>query len=382
MKKLGYVVLLSTVLTGGASAQKASNSGSSAPWNYDSSSNTLSTPAGSRAAIGTLCPVGAPGGSVCMNGQVMTPVAVSALPVATSGNANLIQLVSSTTNCTSTGGTNPMLCISSGAAWVPLGGGTAAPGGLSQANLVTGDSSCRGHRRVRLQLRLSFAANLQLGGAFGTEVLGWSTVWATVGTTLTDLCRRSQRRLGCVQVAGHVDAADIWRRLQLRGRRCMSGVQYTLSVYVASNTGAAQTMRMADNKSTTPANMTIPGDGLDAPVLTWTANSVAGGLRDPRGARRGQRSPGYPDLGRAVGDWVASDYVRPASVPDGERRRSAENGESMRVDCRGHRLHGQLGGKLYVGGWMAADRPVHGHDLRRGEVDWDCGADRICAHSE
>ena len=138
MTRLAYVALVSTVWVGGASAQKTSNPGSGAPWNYDSSSNTLSAPAGSRAAIGTPCPAGAPGGSVCMNGQVITPVAVSALPAPSSGNANLIQLVSNTANCTSTGGTKPSLCISTGAAWVPLGGGaaTASSGGISQANLV------------------------------------------------------------------------------------------------------------------------------------------------------------------------------------------------------------------------------------------------------
>ena len=85
MNKLGYMALLSAVLTGGATAQKSTAPRNTDPWSYDSSSNTVSAPAGSRVAVGTPCPAGAPNGSVCMNGQAIAPVAVSALPAASAG---------------------------------------------------------------------------------------------------------------------------------------------------------------------------------------------------------------------------------------------------------------------------------------------------------
>ena len=136
MSKFVYMALLSAVSIGGARAQKITAPGNSYPWSYDSSSNTVSAPAGSRVAIGTPCPAGAPNGSVCMNGEAIAPVPVSALPAAAPGNANVIQVVSNTSNCTSTSGTSPMLCISTGTAWTPLGGSGGTGNGLLQPNLV------------------------------------------------------------------------------------------------------------------------------------------------------------------------------------------------------------------------------------------------------
>ena len=63
---------------------------------------------------------------ICINTPqvvVSAPVAVSGLPAASSQNANQILVVSDTANCTSTSGTTPMLCMSTGSAWVPVGGG-------------------------------------------------------------------------------------------------------------------------------------------------------------------------------------------------------------------------------------------------------------------
>ena len=128
MNKLTYAVLLSAALVAALAAQEATPPKNNGPWSYNASSNSITAPTGSVVAIGTQCPAGAPSGSVCMNGQVMAPVAVSALPAASSGNANVIRLVSNTTNCTSTSGTNPMLCISTGTAWMPLGGGGGGVG--------------------------------------------------------------------------------------------------------------------------------------------------------------------------------------------------------------------------------------------------------------
>ena len=45
---------------------------------------------------------------------VSAPVAVSALPAPSSQNVNQILVVSNTANCTTTSGTTPMLCLSTG----------------------------------------------------------------------------------------------------------------------------------------------------------------------------------------------------------------------------------------------------------------------------
>jgi len=269
MRKLAYVVFVSTVLMGRASAQKSTDPGGSVPWSYDSSSNTLNTPTGSRAAIGTPCPAGAPGGSVCMNGQVMTPVAVSALPVASSGNANLIQLVSGTTNCTSTSGTNPMLCISTGTAWLPLGGGTpAGSGGILQANLVTEYSLSEGTGAYAYNYAYPPQPNYNLVGP--AEQQFSTSLWTKSGVTATD--------------SYSADANGDWvaSRLQASGSNgylaagtgvtYLSGQQYTLSVYVASNTGAAQTVRMADNNVNYSPNISVPASGWTRISYTFTAS--------------------------------------------------------------------------------------------------------------
>jgi hypothetical protein len=133
MNKLIYAVLLTPALVAPIVAQDATPPKNSGPWSYNASSSTITAPTGSLVAIGTPCPAGTPTGSVCMNGQVIAPVPVSALPAASAGNANVIRVVSNTANCTSTTGTNPMLCISTGTAWVPLGGPAGATGPVGPA---------------------------------------------------------------------------------------------------------------------------------------------------------------------------------------------------------------------------------------------------------
>ena len=276
MNKLGYMALLSAVLTGGATAQKSTAPRNTDPWSYDSSSNTVSAPAGSRVAVGTPCPAGAPNGSVCMNGQAIAPVAVSALPAASAGNANVIQVVSNTANCTSTSGTNPMLCISTGTAWTPFGGsggasGAAASGGLLQPNLVAEYNLSEGNGAYAYNYAYPPQPNYNLVGPSEQQFGAGSTVWQTVGTTLTDEYAADPNgdwvasRLQATSTGGYL-------ALPYPGVVFVSGQQYTLSIYVASNTGSAQTMRMGDNNVNYTANMTIPASGWTRLSYTWTAS--------------------------------------------------------------------------------------------------------------
>lgn len=268
MRKFGHVVLMAAALIGGAFAQKASGPGSTGPWTYDSSSNTLSAPGGSRAAMGTPCPAGAPGGSVCISGQVMAPVAVSALPAASQRNVNLIQLVSNTANCTGAGGTTPMLCISTGTAWVPLGGTTAAGGGILQANLVAEYSLAEGTGAYAYNYAYPPQPNYNLVGP--SEQQFSTTLWVRAAVTLTDAYSANPNgdwvasRLQASGSGGYLAAGT--------GATFVSGQQYTLSAYVASNTGAAQSVRMGDNNVNYSSNIAVPASGWTRISYTFTAS--------------------------------------------------------------------------------------------------------------
>jgi lysophospholipase L1-like esterase len=285
MRKAAHLLFALTSMASAAMAQKSTSSGVSGPWNYDASSNTLNAPAGSRAAIGTACPTGAPGGSICINGEVMAPVAVSALPAASVGNANLIELVSNTANCTATSGTSPALCISNGTAWTPLSGGSAAAGslqagsaatggGLPQANLVVEYSFGEGTGSYAYNYAYNSQPTYNLVGPSEQQFTAGSTVWTTSGVTMTDGYAADPNgdwvasRLQATGSGGYLAAAN--------GVSYVAGQQYTLSVFAASNTGAAQTLRMADNNVNYTANMTVPASGWTRLWYTWTASGTGG----------------------------------------------------------------------------------------------------------
>jgi lysophospholipase L1-like esterase len=210
-----------------------------------------------------------------MNGQVITPVAVSALPAASSANANLIQLVRNTTNCTGTSGTNPMLCYSTGSAWVPLGGGAApAAGGISQANLVAQYSLSEGTGAYAYNYAYPPQPNYNLVGPSEQQFAAGSTVWTTASVVTTDNYAADPNgdfvasRLQATGAGGYLAATN--------GVSYTSGQQYTLSVYAASNTGAAQTLRMTDNNVNYTASMTVPATGWTRLSYTWTASGSGG----------------------------------------------------------------------------------------------------------
>lgn len=271
MKRFVFAALVSAAMIGAAHAQKASAPGSGGgPWSFDSSTNTVSSPSGSRAAIGTSCPAGAPGGSVCMNGQVLTPVAVSALPAASAANANLIQLVSATTNCTSSGGANPLLCISNGSAWLPLGGGPAgASTAILQANLVAAYTLAEGTGAYAYNSAYPPQPNYNLVGP--SEQQFSTTLWTKVGVTMSDSYAADPNgdwlasRLQASGSGGYLAATT--------GVPLTAGQQYTLSIFAASNTGVAQTLRMGDNNVNYSSTLTVPATGWTRISYTFTASA-------------------------------------------------------------------------------------------------------------
>ena len=151
-------------------------------------------------------------------------------------------------------------------------GSTALP----QANLVALYQLNEGTGAYAYNYAYVPQANYNLVGPSEQQFSAGSTVWATVGMTLTDGYAANPNgdfiasRVQATSTGGYLAAPPT------PGVAFITGVQYTLSVYVASNTGAAQTMRMADNNVNYTASMTIPATGWTRLSYTWTANSVGG----------------------------------------------------------------------------------------------------------
>jgi lysophospholipase L1-like esterase len=77
-------------------------------------------------------------------------------------------------------------------------------------------------------------------------------------------------------VASRLQAAVGGYLAATNGVAYVAGQQYTLSIYAASNTGAAQTVRMTDNNVNYSANMTVPATGWTRLSYTWTASGTGG----------------------------------------------------------------------------------------------------------
>jgi lysophospholipase L1-like esterase len=215
-----------------------------------------------------------------MSGQVLAPVAAAALPAASAGNANLIQLVSNTTNCANSSGAAPLLCISTGTAWVPLGGAGQSSGtsqtngstgsGLPQANLVAEYTLAEGTGAYSYNYAYSTQPSYNLAGP--SEQQFSTSLWVRAATTLTDGYSANPNgdwiasRLQATASGGYLAA--------LTGVNYISGQQYTLSIYVASNTGAAQNVRMADNNVNYSANIAVPASGWTRISYTFTPSGT------------------------------------------------------------------------------------------------------------
>lgn len=302
MNRIGYLVVLSIVLISGVSAQKSTDPRNDGPWNYDPSSNVVSAPAGSNVAIGTPCPAGAPSGSICMNGQAMTPISVSALPAASAVNANVIQVVSNTTNCTTTSGTNPMLCISTGTVWEPLGGGSASAtpaantipmagssGTLSAGWIPVLNQSTTGNAATATSLTLGPALQADLVAEYrldeGSGRRAFNSVYphGTTNNLLGSLTAFSQGAgTNTPNYTANRDGVQIANRLQLTGSNIdyltcsglfVAGQTYVLSMDVISNTGVAQAFRLGTIYTGAVSSNISAGATWQRVSYTFTATS-------------------------------------------------------------------------------------------------------------
>jgi hypothetical protein len=229
---------------------------------------------------------------ICINTPqvlVSAPVAVSGLPAASSQNANQILVVSDTANCTSTSGTTPMLCMSTGSAWVPVGGG----GGTTTLSPYTGG------------LVAEYRLDEQVGRVAFNSVYPHVATNNLLGNSITML---SQCNATCTNTANYAfnrDGLKIASRVQVSGSNIAytttsptvfaSGVTYTLSLDAISNTGSAQTIRMGvDYQGTIGSNLTV---GTTWSRVSWTFTADSGS----------QYIILYPDAG---GDAVDISYDR------------------------------------------------------------------------
>jgi lysophospholipase L1-like esterase len=213
-----------------------------------------------------------------MNGQVMTPVAVTALPQASSTNTNLIQLVTNTSDCATTAGSTPALCISTGAVWAPLGAGqgsgilqTGTSGGaMPQANLVAEYSLSEGAGAYSYNGAYPSQPDYNLVGP--SEQQFSATLWVKAAMTATDSYAANPNgdwvasRLQATASGGYLAAGT--------GAAFIAGQQYTLSLYVASNTGVPQTVRMGDNNVNYSGNIAVPATGWTRVSYTFTASGT------------------------------------------------------------------------------------------------------------
>jgi len=221
---------------------------------------------------------------------VSAPVAVSALPAPSSQNVNQILVVSNTANCTTTSATTPMLCLSTGSAWAPVGGGGGAY--VEPSSLASG-------------LVAEYRLDEQVGRTAFNSLYPHVASNNLLGNSLTMLMQCNATCTNTANYASNRDGLMIASRVQVSGSNIAystpspnvfaSGMTYTLSLDAISNTGSAQTIRLGvDYGGAISGNLTV-GTAWSRVSWTFTADSNS------------QYIILYPDAG---GDAVDVSYDR------------------------------------------------------------------------
>ena len=157
-----------------------------------------------------------------------------------------------------------------------VGGPSSAVTALQQANLVAEYPLAEGQGAYAYNYAYTPQPIFNLVGPSEENFSAGSSVWATVGTTLTDAYAADPNgdwvasRLQATSTGGYLATPPT------PGPTLYVGSTYTLSIYVASNTGSAQTIRMTDNQVNYSSNMTVPATGWTRLAFTWTAAYTGG----------------------------------------------------------------------------------------------------------
>jgi hypothetical protein len=146
-------------------------------------------------------------------------------------------------------------------------GATALP----QANLVAEYPLTEGYGAYAYNYASPIQPNYNLVGP-SEQQFSASGIFAMVGVTTTDNYAVDPNG---DFVASRLQATGTGGYLALgNGVTYIAGQQYTLSIYVASNTGAAQTIRMTDNNVNYGPNITVPATGWIRASYTFTASGT------------------------------------------------------------------------------------------------------------
>ena len=114
---------------------------------------------------------------------------------------------------------------------------------------------------------------------FNTSTSNGPVPWTAPGMTLTDGYAANPNgdfvasRLQATGTGGYLTPA--------KQPPFVTGRQYTISIYAASNTGAAQTFRMSDNNVNYGPNITVPATGWARYSYTFTSTSTGNGYAIP-----------------------------------------------------------------------------------------------------
>jgi lysophospholipase L1-like esterase len=146
-------------------------------------------------------------------------------------------------------------------------GSTALP----EANLVAEYPLTEGYGAYAYNYASPIQPNYNLVGP-SEQQFSASGIFAMVGVTTTDNYAVDPNgdfvasRLQATGTGGYLAFSN--------GVTYVAGQQYTLSIYVASNTGAAQTIRMTDNNVNYGPNITVPATGWIRASYTFTATGT------------------------------------------------------------------------------------------------------------
>jgi len=149
---------------------------------------------------------------------------------------------------------------------------SSGPTALSQANLVAEYQLGEGAGPVAYNYAYTPQPYYNLVGPSEQNFAAGTSVWLPVAATTTDLYAADPNgdfvasRVQMSATGGYLAAAI--------GYTYTAGQQYTLSIYVASNTGAVQTFRMCDNNVNYGPNITVPATGWTRASYTFTASGT------------------------------------------------------------------------------------------------------------
>jgi lysophospholipase L1-like esterase len=154
---------------------------------------------------------------------------------------------------------------------VVLSGGPSVSATLPQANLVAEYPLTEGIGAYAYNYASPVQPNYNLVGP-SEQQFSATGIWSPVGMTAADLYATNPNG---DFVASRLQATSTGGYLAINnGVAYVAGQQYTLSIYVASNTGAAQTIRMTDNNVSYGPNITIPAAGWYRASYTFTASGT------------------------------------------------------------------------------------------------------------